>query len=863
MDNLTVPLKKFGYLRDRLALITSDLSDVFGTLGFPQRASDLTLWRERLLEERFKILVLGDMKRGKSTLVNALLGERVLPTKKGLACTAIPTCVRYGEKKRAICYRRPPNAPDELDLVRDPGVLISAVTIPDALYTPRPEDDVEAVKQHRYVRAEVYWPIPICRNGVEIEDTAGLNEGGLAGLERAHATWEQTSSVDAIILVWSCRGIGQDNELKYLNNLRARGWSSKVLFIVYNHFDHDRHDEADLTTFRAAARRLLEPEGISDERIFFLSAEDALNAKVQNEPELLAASRMPLFENAIGEYLMTKRAAAKLEKSVTYAELARAEALSDVQHHAENKPRELVEKVSQARQRATECKAEAERISKAVEMKSLNAAKFLNMAVSDSVRTMIEELCLGVPTALSSISVSSWDAIFDSASAKHSLMKVAMNWAAKIAKAWQTDELTQLVLEHVRTLRSEIDDNAERVESIASELGMLRAKLRSNDGTNPAAIRQNTNKASKDVPEEEAVEQRVTEILNGVESDFSAGDGVVVASIIGGVITGWLAIVFTLAFLPFVIVGAVVAGIFGGMSAGERLKVKTVESVVSAIRQKGPELEQSIVESVQQRFDGMVAAVNLRLGRLCLRIAEGESEIAGILTERQKQADAACDLYSSMRTRLQEHAIELAEIGRHIDSDRGELPERVGKEFGAKFAAFATAMAPAVQEQSAGEHGLPTERELQSKLTKEIWGRLLTCENWLKTEGLWHPALRQRLGTIWAAAIEPIGESSEKEMAVFRAIVALHVAEGDDGVPKPEDIPRRWEDDAFKRRVDKLLDIVSRVAEPGYTQSTENETNAPAEKFRKAYSRAYKKYRGAAEKADLIDRRNDKRDRPF
>ena len=62
----------------------------------------LTLQRDRCLEEvrtindgLFRVVVMGTFTSGKSTLVNALLGNRVLP-ESALPSTAILTFIQYG-----------------------------------------------------------------------------------------------------------------------------------------------------------------------------------------------------------------------------------------------------------------------------------------------------------------------------------------------------------------------------------------------------------------------------------------------------------------------------------------------------------------------------------------------------------------------------------------------------------------------------------------------------------------------------------------------------------------------------------------------------------------------------------------------
>ena len=56
-------------------------------------ALELEELRQRLVEQRLQIAVLGQFKRGKSTFLNALLGQPILPTGV-LPLTAVRTFIR-------------------------------------------------------------------------------------------------------------------------------------------------------------------------------------------------------------------------------------------------------------------------------------------------------------------------------------------------------------------------------------------------------------------------------------------------------------------------------------------------------------------------------------------------------------------------------------------------------------------------------------------------------------------------------------------------------------------------------------------------------------------------------------------------
>ena len=81
----------------RLALAIAHAQRVMDEAGpaYVTCRDKLEALEHRLEEERFHLAVLGQFKRGKSTLLNALLGADVLPTSV-IPLTAIPTFVQYG-----------------------------------------------------------------------------------------------------------------------------------------------------------------------------------------------------------------------------------------------------------------------------------------------------------------------------------------------------------------------------------------------------------------------------------------------------------------------------------------------------------------------------------------------------------------------------------------------------------------------------------------------------------------------------------------------------------------------------------------------------------------------------------------------
>jgi predicted GTPase len=84
---------------DSESALVSALNEL-AALGTDRDRGQLVALQDRLDAARLRVLVAGEAKRGKSTLVNALLGREVLPS--GVTpLTAVTTTVRYGDDERA------------------------------------------------------------------------------------------------------------------------------------------------------------------------------------------------------------------------------------------------------------------------------------------------------------------------------------------------------------------------------------------------------------------------------------------------------------------------------------------------------------------------------------------------------------------------------------------------------------------------------------------------------------------------------------------------------------------------------------------------------------------------------------------
>ena len=125
-------------------------------LGTERDREQLVALLERLDAARLRVLVVGEAKRGKSTLVNALLGRDVLPS--GVTpLTAVTTTVRYGDDERA-----------EVRFLDGHDEKHPLTALPD-LVTERGNPG----NRRRIADVTVYVAAPVLAGGVELADTPG------------------------------------------------------------------------------------------------------------------------------------------------------------------------------------------------------------------------------------------------------------------------------------------------------------------------------------------------------------------------------------------------------------------------------------------------------------------------------------------------------------------------------------------------------------------------------------------------------------------------------------------------------------------------------------------------------------------
>ena len=281
--------------------------------------------KDKIKSTELKILVVGQFKQGKSTLINALLGETILPA-YSTPCTAVITELKYGEVKSAKLHFKnnlgqlPDNLPKSVlehinsyNSIDVPPLEVNVYDLEQCLVISNPEREQEkSVAESPYAKCEVFWPLDLCKNGVEIIDSPGLNEAEA----REKTTMDYISQVDMVIHVLNCQQLAGKYDQDFIDTAKFYGFEN--LIFACNRFDQLNTDNDRIRVQEYAYRKLEKQTSLGKDGIFFLSSYVALNGKKHDDSNEYLRSGFDKFESKLGALVINDRAKIKIQPNMLH-----------------------------------------------------------------------------------------------------------------------------------------------------------------------------------------------------------------------------------------------------------------------------------------------------------------------------------------------------------------------------------------------------------------------------------------------------------------------------------------------------------------------------------------------------------------
>ncbi|MBU2667169.1 dynamin family protein [Actinoplanes bogorensis] len=288
-------MSDFDALRADLLTLISQLSDAAGDA--PETRERLGRAAGRLRDGRLTVLVCGEFKRGKSSLINALLGETepLMPVDTVYTTNAIITA-SYGERLHIVAHLDTGGDGDGLtrrELTRSELVRFAAET-------------ENAGNKQRTRLVEITLPNPRLASGLTFVDTPGVG-----GALEAHTatTMGYLTQADAVLFVGDTTQIFQHSELTFLRTAldaaEAAGDADAVVFVL-THRDLGS-DHAEAYANNRAKLAALTGVPAEDLPLVVVSSTAYQNYLLDGDPEDLEMSNFPALESVLWGALARRR----------------------------------------------------------------------------------------------------------------------------------------------------------------------------------------------------------------------------------------------------------------------------------------------------------------------------------------------------------------------------------------------------------------------------------------------------------------------------------------------------------------------------------------------------------------------------
>jgi GTP-binding protein EngB required for normal cell division len=248
-----------------------------------RRLSELHDLIQKLKENQFYLVVLGQFKRGKTTLINTLLGKDLLPVGV-LPLTSIITLIRHGEQPSA-----------DVTFLNGTTKRISLLELSDYVTESGNPENVKGVR-----RVDITYPSSFLERGVMLIDTPGI---GSTILHNTQVTYEFIPHIDAAILIVSTDPPVTQAEYEFLDHVTD--YVDKIFFVL-NKIDYLSPPELS-QTLAFTQEVLSEHVKGNPPEVYPLSARLALHAKLVQDRGGLEKSGFIKLEQDIERFVLNEK----------------------------------------------------------------------------------------------------------------------------------------------------------------------------------------------------------------------------------------------------------------------------------------------------------------------------------------------------------------------------------------------------------------------------------------------------------------------------------------------------------------------------------------------------------------------------
>jgi GTPase SAR1 family protein len=267
----------YSHLRNELLSCIDEMLTIDAIRGCP--CEEL---REKVQTNTFNLVVVGQFKRGKTSLINALLGAEILPVAV-VPLTSIVTIMTYGEALRIRVYFNDGRVTE-----------IRPESLPEYVTEKGNPKNIKDVKE-----VVITYPSSYLKDGVRLIDTPGV---GSIYQHNTDVAYQYLPKSDAALFLLSVDQPVSKAELDFLKDVKE--YSNRIFFLLNK---ADYLTEKDLNESIEFSKNVIKEAMGIDVKIFPVSARLALEGKKTGSEELLMKSMLPQFSEVLNRFLMEEK----------------------------------------------------------------------------------------------------------------------------------------------------------------------------------------------------------------------------------------------------------------------------------------------------------------------------------------------------------------------------------------------------------------------------------------------------------------------------------------------------------------------------------------------------------------------------
>lgn len=666
--------QEYSWFKDKrteLAGLMEESSAIIQDLSMKKFSERLRQLSEKTNNDSFRVQVIGTFKNGKSTFINALLGEDILP-RRVLPCTAVVNEIKYGEEKRAVLHFRNPLPEQLIDTIpaatlehmrkhgmKDiPPMEIEYDRIWDYVTIPVKGNPEEIAAASPYLSVELFYPSPLLKEGVEIVDSPGFNEAE----ERTQCTLDYLEKADAVIyLLDSTKACAEDEMETITDILLPKGF--KDIFFVANKFDWVPQQEQD-----EVRRYVTSTVGhLTTNAVYFVSALNGLEGKIENDAEKYASSGMAVFEQRLSEFLTKDKGRIKLtqparELNNILSREALYRTIPALRQQLASSLDELMAKYNTIQPQLNELEDQKRQMKNNTELQIERCLSEVRRAISQEYHQIANQIPVWILNYQPKSKVG-WGTRKKLEKLINEIMEHVNEQVKETYKTWSEQILVPLIQQRAEEIYKssgeELKGMQEAIDSIYSQISNGTIQVEGAKGWERAAgFLISTFFAAGTGASIMINGFKDKSVIKNLAVDLGVGAGIFLLGIVN----------------PYFILAAVVAVIWRAIAGGERqaladIKNKLIEAVPSSVISEAPKNTDKTISKLREELmkiaDGAVESIDVELDNIKSQMDEVVSDLQRGNDHVSKKNDLIDRSEARLRSicdRLNTMVFELAEL---------------------------------------------------------------------------------------------------------------------------------------------------------------------------------------------------------